>query len=244
MIFFLAALVGLSLGLLGAGGSVLALPILRYGAGLPAAQAVAMSLATVGAVSLVGAVGAWSEGRLRLTKALIFAFFGSLGTLLGVFIASLISGQVQMAVFVLVMAVTAFRMLKPKVDNSASTRAPAPKWLMLPQALGVGVVTGVVGVGGGFLIVPALVLLFRMPMKEATGTSLLVIAINSMVGLGAYSLVLSLDWLLAARFTGAALLGLGVGQLLGRRFEAARLQKIFGALLVLMVVFVVIQELF
>jgi len=242
MIFFLAALVGLSLGLLGAGGSVLALPILRYGADLPAAQAVAMSLATVGAVSLVGAVGAWSEGRLRLTKGLLFAFFGSLGTLAGVFIASRISGQIQMAAFVLVMVVTAYRMLKPKDAPTIRPTALAP-WVMVPQALGVGVVTGVVGVGGGFLIVPALVLLFRMPMKEATGTSLLVIAINSMVGLGAYSMVLSLDWSLAAKFTGAALVGLVAGQLLGRQFDAARLQKLFGGLLVLMILFVGVQEL-
>ena len=224
VIYFLASLVGLSLGLLGAGGSILALPILRYAGGLPATHAVATSLAAVGAISLVGAIGAYGEGRVRLRKGLLFALLGSLGTVLGVVVASQVSGQFQMLAFVAVMLVAALSMLWGKEAEPKE----ASLGMMLFQGIGVGAITGLVGVGGGFLVVPALVLLFRLPMKEATGTSLLVSAINSLVGLVTYSQVLELDWTLAGKFTGGALLGLFVGQALSRRMEASSLHRLFG----------------
>lgn len=242
-ILFLATLVGISLGLLGAGGSVLALPILRYAAHLPTAVAVPMSLATVGAVSLVGVLSAGLQGRVRWKEGLTFALIGSLGTLVGVGLAGLLAEWLQMLAFLLVVLVTALRMLRPPRGGEPAAEGPSFGWAgLLLRALSVGMLTGVVGVGGGFLIVPALVLLFGFSIREATATSLLVIAFNSGVGLAAYSRVVELDWGLGVRFTAAALVGLFLGQALARKLPAAGLQRLFGLLLLAVGAMIVVQE--
>jgi len=244
-ILLLATLVGISLGLLGAGGSVLALPILRYAAHLPTSVAVPMSLATVGTVSLVGVFSAALQGRVRWKKGLAFALIGSLGTLLGVGLAGQLAEWVQMLAFLLVVLVTAGRMLRPARPAEVSAKAPSLGVAdMVLRALSVGMLTGVVGVGGGFLIVPALVLLFGFSIREATATSLLVIAFNSGVGLAAYSQAVELDWGLGLRFTAAALIGMFSGQALARKVPAAGLQRLFGLLLLGVAALIVVQEFF
>ena len=222
----LAGVVGLSLGLLGAGGSILAVPILRYAAGLPAKLAVATSLATVGSVALVGAVIAWREGRVRYRPALQFSLVASLGTWLGVRLATLLPDKVQMLLFLLVVGAALWAMKRPSRGQTT------PGGLaILAQTLGVGVLTGLVGVGGGFLIVPALVAIFQLPMKEATGTSLAVIAINSGIGMLSYSQTVSLDWSFTLEFVGSSLAGLFLGLSLGRKVDGRTTEKIFfGAL--------------
>ena len=225
LVFLLAGLVGLSLGLLGAGGSILAVPILRYAGGLSAKQAIATSLATVGAVSLVGAAIAWREGRLRPREALMFAGIASLGTLLGVRLAVWLSDAVQMGLFLLVMIVALVFMVKSNGDQPGTEKVTvAATW---GKALGVGVLTGLVGVGGGFLIVPALMAIYRMPIKEATGTSLGVIALNSALGMMAYSNSVTLDLTFTAEFVGAALGGLMIGLGTGRRVESRVTKVLF-----------------
>lgn len=237
----LAAIVGLSLGLLGAGGSILAVPILRYAAGLTAKQAVATSLATVGSVSLVGAVIAWKEGRLRMAAAVQFAFIASLGTLLGVRVSTLLSDKAQMALFLMVMMAALVAMTRSRSQLSAET--PSPGLIqIITQALGVGVLTGLVGVGGGFLIVPALVAIYRLPMKEATGTSLAVIAINSLFGMASYSQATTLDWAFTFQFVGSALAGLLLGLAMGRKVESRMTERIFFAAVVTVGLYTLLAE--
>lgn len=237
----LAAIVGVSLGLLGAGGSILAVPILRYAAGLSAKQAVATSLATVGSVALVGAVIAWKEGRLRKQAALQFSLIAALGTILGVRVATLVSDKIQMALFLLVMVAALVAMTRSNPQRSGDT--PPPGWLtILGKALGVGVLTGLVGVGGGFLIVPALVAIYRLPMKEATGTSLAVIAINSLFGIASYSQATPLNWTFTLQFVGSALAGLLLGLALGRRIENRTTERIFFAAVVAVGLYTLVAE--
>lgn len=240
--YALACLVGLSLGLLGSGGSVLAVPILKYSAGLTAKQAVATSLATVGAVSFVGALLAWREGRVVWREAMLFSVVATLGTFGGVQIARLLSSQAQMGLFILVMAYAVLRMLKTKTAESKSKEAESAYLSSIFRALTVGVLTGVVGVGGGFLIVPALVALFHLPMKKATGTSLVIIAINSVVGTVSYSQTVSLDWSFTASFVVWALVGLVTGMQFSHRINEAKLKGIFTGLLALVCCYTALQE--
>lgn len=237
----LAAIVGLSLGLLGAGGSILAVPILRYAAGLTARQAVATSLATVGSVALVGAVIAWKEGRLRMAAAIQFALIAALGTTLGVRVATLLSDKAQMGLFLLVMAAALVAMTRSRPQLSAERPAPG-RVQIVTQALGVGVLTGLVGVGGGFLIVPALVAIYRLPMKEATGTSLAVIAINSLFGMASYSQATTLDWVFTFQFVGSALAGLLLGLAMGRKVESRTTERIFFAAVVSVGLYTLVAE--
>ena len=151
--FLMASLVGLSLGLLGSGGSILAVPVLKYTAGLSAKQAVATSLATVGSVSLVGALLAWREGRVAWRGASLFSVVATVGTYGGVQIAHRLSDATLMGIFVAVMVYAVVRMLREKKSTDEATGTAGA----VGKALGVGILTGVVGVGGGFLIVPALV---------------------------------------------------------------------------------------
>ncbi len=244
LVTILAALVGLSLGLLGAGGSILAVPILNYAAGLSAKEAVAGSLFAVGAVSAIGTLLAHREGRVLWKQGSLFAVVATLGTLGGVQIAARISGTVQMFLFILVMLVAIFAMIK-KANTAPSEEPFKPSSGAVGsvlKALGVGLTTGLVGVGGGFLMVPALVALFDMPMKKATGTSLWVIAVNSAVGLAGYSQMIDLNWWVLGTFTGAAILGLFGGMLLARRLDGPRLTKIFIGVVVLVCLYTIGQE--
>lgn len=233
----LAGVVGLSLGLLGAGGSILAVPILRYAAGLTARQAVATSLATVGSVALVGALMAWKEGRLRIKSALQFSMLASVGTFVGVQVANRLPDKLQMALFLVVLVGALFAMKRQAPATLNPGRAKT-----VGQALGVGVLTGLVGVGGGFLIVPALVSIYGLPMKEATGTSLAVIAITSFIGMVSYSQSMTLDWSFTLQFVGSSLVGLFVGLSLGSKVESETTERIFFATLLCVGVYTLVSE--
>lgn len=244
MTFLLAALVGISLGLLGSGGSVLAVPILKFSAGFSAREAIATSLATVGAVSLVGCLLAWREGRVLWKEGLSFAALATVGTFGGVELATRIPEKSQMALFVLVMGYASLRMF---IDESKTEELPVGQGRTLTdglKAIAVGVLTGLVGVGGGFLIVPALVALFGIPMKKATGTSLLVIAINSAVGTFSYSRALALDWMFTLGFALAAVVGLLLGMKFAHQIADDRLQKLFAGLLAVVCLYTAFREFF
>jgi uncharacterized protein len=242
--YVLACLVGLSLGLLGSGGSVLAVPILKYSAGLTAKGAVATSLATVGSVSFIGALLAWREGRVVWKEAILFSIVATLGTFGGVQLASSMSNKAQMGLFALVMAYAVVRMLKSEPAEPSGEKAKTGYVGSVFRALAVGVLTGVVGVGGGFLIVPALVALFHLPMKKATGTSLVIIAINSAVGTASYSHSVTLDWRFTATFVGCALVGLVIGMKVSKGLDDTKLKKVFTGLLVLVCLYTVFMEFF
>jgi len=218
----LAACIGISLGLIGGGGSVLAVPILVYIMGVSPKPAIAMTLFIVGFVSLIGVIPHWKKGNVNLKTAFMFGTATMLGAYVGAKIANLpfITGTIQMILFAFMMLVAAGFMI---YKSSKSTAQPANNeldlnlypqpvckycWLwMMSEGLGVGVLTGLVGVGGGFAIAPALVLLGNTPIKEAIGTSLLIITLNSVAGFLGYLGSVPLNWNLMATFTVAASLG-------------------------------------
>lgn len=250
--FALAGLIGLSLGLLGGGGSILTVPIFVYVLGFGAKEAIAMSLAVVGAVSLFGAVGHWRAGNVRLRVALLFGSVAMAGTFAGARLAVFVSGAAQLALFALVMLVAAFFMFRgdeeeilvpePGPDRPPSAEhAPRWRWIVL-EGLAVGVLTGLVGVGGGFLIVPALVLLGRVPMKQAVGTSLLVITMKSSAGFVGYLGQVEIEWAFVAAFTAVAIGGILLGTWLVRFVPHHALQRAFAVLLVVMGGFILYQN--
>ena len=238
--FALAALVGISLGLLGGGGSILTVPILVYVVHVPPREAIAMSLAVVGTVSLVGAAGHWRQHNVIPRVALLFGAIAMAGSYLGSRLAALLDPALQLFLFALVMLAAAVMMLRPR---PATPRSRLPHvGAVVPVALGVGILTGLIGVGGGFLIVPALVLLTGIEMKKAVGTSLLVIAMNCAAGLVGYLGHVRLDVGILASFIGAALAGTVIGTRLVRFISQDALKRFFGVFLIVMAAFILYRS--
>lgn len=253
----LAALIGLSLGLLGGGGSILTVPIFVYVLGFGAKEAIAMSLAVVGATSLFGVAGYWRAGNVNLRVALIFGSVAMAGTYLGARLAVFFSGSAQLTLFAVVMLVAAFFMFRdrrslppPCVDCEPDDAATAPRLevremplgLIVLEGVAVGVLTGLAGVGGGFLIVPALVLLGRLPMKQAVGTSLLVIAMKSAAGFYGYLGQVDVPWGFMTVFTAVSIVGIFVGTYLVRFVSQAQLTRAFAVFLLVMGGFILWQN--
>jgi uncharacterized membrane protein YfcA len=245
----LAAVVGLSLGLLGGGGSILTVPIFVYVLGYDAKEAIALSLAVVGVTSLFGAVGHWRAGNINLRVALVFGAVAMVGTFLGARLAVYVSGAVQLVLFAVVMLAASIFMARDRrpaavmIPAADGSRGQMPLGYILLEGLGVGVLTGLVGIGGGFMIVPALLLLGKVPMKQAVGTSLLVIAMNSAIGFAGYLDQVMIDWGLLALFTLIAIGGILTGAYLVRFVSQSDLRRSFAVLLVVMGIFVLSQNL-
>lgn len=244
----LGLLVGASLGLLGGGGSILTVPIFVYALGFGAREAIAMSLAVVGVASLFGAAGHWRAGNVNLRVALVFGAVAMLGTYLGARLAVFFSGAAQLALFAVVMLVAAAFMFRgrapaPRVeDDAAPAAAGMPFGLIALEGIAVGVLTGLVGVGGGFLIVPALVLLGRLPMKQAVGTSLVVIALKSAAGFYGYLGQVEVPWAFLGMFTAVTVTGILVGTSLVRFVPQDALRRAFAVFLVAMGGFILYQN--
>lgn len=240
----LGVVIGLSLGILGGGGSILTVPIFVYLLGMGAKEAIAASLAVVGATSFFGALGHWKQGNVDLRIAGIFGVVAMGGTYLGARLAVFFSGSAQLVLFALVMLIAAAFMFRP-VSAPEAPIAPAermPLTLIAVEGVAVGVLTGLVGVGGGFLIVPALVLLAGLPMKRAVGTSLVVIAFKSAAGFAGYFGQVSLDWMLISVFTLVAVVGILAGTRFVRHVPQATLQRAFAIFLVVMGGFILYQN--
>lgn len=249
----LAGGIGLSLGLMGGGGSVLALPVLVYVMGVAPKSAIAMTLMIVGTVSLLGLIPHWRAGNINLKTALVFGPATMVGTFSGSKIATIpwVTGTFQMILFAVVMLMAAafmiYRSTQSIVPDEPLALYPKPFckycWLwLLSEGVLVGILTGLVGVGGGFAIVPALVLLADVPMKQAIGTSLLIIIANSITGFLGYLGHVDLDWHLMISFIFAASVGTLPGAYLARFVSAQRLQKIFGYFLLAVASFVLVQN--
>ncbi|PZG07736.1 hypothetical protein C1I95_30690 [Micromonospora craterilacus] len=239
-----AVLIGVSLGLLGGGGSILAVPLLVYVADLPAREAIATSLLVVGATSAVGVLPHARAHRVRWRTGLVFGLAGMAGAYAGGRLAAYVPPTVLLVAFALMMLGTAVAMLRGRHATSGESvrhRPSAPRIVL--DGLVVGLVTGLVGAGGGFLVVPALALLGGLSMPVAVGTSLVVIALKSFAGLAGYLSGVSLDWGLAAAVTLAAVAGSLLGGRLAGRVPAELLRKAFGWFVVLMGVFVLAQQL-
>lgn len=254
--YFLAGIIGLSLGLVGGGGSILAVPVLVYLMGITPKTAIAMSLVIVGMVSLFGAIPHWRLGNVCLQTALLFAPAAMLGTYLGARLAALpaIDDTIQMGLFAATMLLAAVLMIR-KSDRSSPVAIASEDqdsdptsqhrnlWLWIAiEGFGVGVLTGLVGVGGGFAIVPALVLLGNIPMQQAVGTSLPIVALKSVTGFLGYLGQVELDWQLMVSFTIAASGGTLLGVYLVPSLKAQHLQKGFGCFLVLLAGFILWQN--
>jgi uncharacterized membrane protein YfcA len=238
----LAVLVGLSLGLLGGGGSILTVPIFVYVLGFPPKEAIAAGLAVVGAVSLFGAAGHWRAGNVAGRPALLFGVASMAGALGGARLATVVSGRAQLFLFAIVMLLAAAFMLRGRGPGPGATPRPARMAVILPVGLGLGVLTGLVGVGGGFLVVPALVLLAGLRMKQAVGTSLAVIAMNSATGLAGYLGQVDFAWSVIASFMGVAILGSMVGVRLVSHVPQRVLQRVFAVFLLAMGLWIVYQN--
>lgn len=239
----LSVLIGVSLGLLGGGGSILTVPILAYVAGLDAKEAIAASLFVVGVTSAVSAVSHARAGRVRWRTGLFFGAAGMAGAFVGGLLGGRVPGTILMIAFGLMMLATAVAMIRGRRDpGTAPVDRELPVAKVVVEGLVVGLVTGIVGAGGGFLVVPALVLLGGMAMPVAVGTSLLVIAMKSFAGLAGYLTSVQLDWPLVLGVTAAAVLGSVVGARLAGRVPEEVLRRGFGIFVLLMGVVVLVQE--
>jgi len=236
-----ALIVGGTLGLLGSGGSILTVPILVYILGREKDIAIPESLAIVGAIALTAAIPHAVAGRVRWNAFVAFAAGGAAGAFLGAKVAAHVPGGVQLVVFAVVMAIAAWRMLRPKPQaNDDDDASPLP--LLALTGLGVGVMTGFVGVGGGFMIVPALVLLARLPMREAVATSLALIVVSAASGLAGYGLE-GIAWKEVGIFVLAGFAGSQIGGRVGSRLPQATLKKVFAVFLIPMACLILVREL-
>lgn len=222
----LAVLIGLTLGALGGGGSVLALPIFVFVAGIPAQDAVAMSMVVVGGTILLGAVLHWCKGNFHTKAALVFAGTGVIGAYGGSFLTHLVSQRVLLGIFAALMLVTGIAMVRKRSERKNQRQCRF--WPCLLIGAAVGVLTGFLGVGGGFLIVPALVLLAGVETKAAVGSSLAIIALNAVGGLIGQMQQVSLNWSLTLSFLGLALVGMFGGLFIAETVPSESLSKAFG----------------
>lgn len=214
-----------------------------YVLGFETKQAIASSLAIVAVVSLVGAAGHWRAGRVRVRTALAFGAVAMVGAFAGARLAGYLSGAAQLILLALVMIVAAGLMFTGGAARAAPPSGAEQRLGTVAAAgFGVGVLTGLVGIGGGFLIVPALVLLLAVPMKEAVGTSLLVITLNAAAGFAGYLGTVEIAWGFLAGFTAVAIGGIIAGTRLVRHVPTGALRRGFAVFLVAVGVFILYQN--
>lgn len=224
----LSGLIGLSLGMAGGGGSIVTVPLLIYVAALPVPQAVALSLAIVGATAAIGGALHARSGTADAKTAFVFGTTGMVGAAGGARLTPLVPPPVLLALLAALMLFVGARMLRGRSEAEEPQRAECAVWKCALAGLGLGALTGFLGVGGGFLIVPALLRFARMPMKQAVGTSLLIIAANSASGFLAHRSALGRRLDLALAFTAAAVVGMLGGLALARRMQPSGLKTTFG----------------
>lgn len=253
--YILAIVMGLTLGLIGAGGSILTVPILVYLLGVKPVVATGYSLLVVGSAALTGAIRYWRNGLVNLKAVAMFAAPAMLTVLATrTFIVPAIPDPIAgipkdifiMLLFAGLMILAATFMLKPvKVEPDRSRVLDTRRFIkLISGSAGVGLLTGMVGAGGGFLIIPTLIALFGLPVKEAIGTSLAIIAINSLVGFkGDIAAGIPLDWPLLGTFLALTLLGMWLGTTLGKRMDGTKLKKLFGVFTLLVGLAVLAEEL-
>lgn len=261
--YAMAALVGISLGLIGGGGSILTVPILVYVMGVSPILATSYSLFIVGSTSMVGAFNNYRKGFVQIKTALLFGI-SSITTVfftrkffipiipkhivsIGNFI--LTENILTMVLFAILMLGASVAMIKNGNKIEATiTGEMVVKKINLPKLLlygiAIGLATGLLGAGGGFLLIPTLVLLVGLPMKEAVGTSLLIIGLNSLIGFTGDLGHFKIDWLLVTKITLIAIAGIFAGGYLSKKINGDKLKKVFGWFVLLMGFYIIIKELF
>lgn len=239
--------IGISLGLLGSGGSILTVPVLVYLIGQDEKLAIAGSLAIVGTIALAGSLPYLKKKQIDWRMVVLFGVPGMAGTYIGAWLANWVPGLIQLSLFAVVMLLASWLMLKPVVLDD-TPHEPRDIWKIGLDGLLVGVLTGLVGVGGGFLIVPALVLLGGLTMHCAVATSLVIIALKSLTGFWKYLDVLDqqglvLDWNVIAIVTILGVLGSFAGSRIAGRFDQQKLKKVFGLFLIIMGIYILARTL-
>jgi len=261
--YFCAILIGLSLGLIGGGGSILTVPVLVYLFGFDPILSTAYSLFIVGVSALIGGINYAKQGLVDYKTGVIFiipAFISVYLTrlflipmlpdvLFNIGAFSVTKNLGILLLFALLMIVASISMIRKKSDGKAEAETSEKQSFNYPliilEGAVVGVLTGMVGAGGGFLIIPALVILAKLPMKVAVGTSLLIIAVKSLFGfVGDLQSGVAVDWTFLSIFSGLAILGIFVGMYFAKQVDGAKLKKGFGYFVLVMGVFMVIKELF
>lgn len=247
------AITGIVLGLFGSGGSIIAMPALMYLLNVPTKSAIAMSMGIVAVTATVSGWDNWRRGNVDLKVAMMFGLFGVIGTYSGARLGVYTPVQVQLTLFALVMYGAAWKMLQRKkqpIAQLATAGGPslpeeraisAHMGHIAAHGIGVGVLTGLVGVGGGFLIVPALVLLSGIPMKIAIGTSLVIVAAKSYSGFAGYVGAVPVDWTTMALFTTVTVAGSFVGTRIAHRFSQEMLKRSFGIFLMFVASYILLK---
>lgn len=255
--YIASVLIGISLGLIGSGGSILTVPVLVYLFGVDAVAATGYSLFIVGFTAAVGSRDYFVKGLVNLKTAIIFGF----PSIVAVFITRafivpaipnviinfgdvvVTKSMLLLLLFAILMLISAYSMIK-KTNGVQDHKGPQVfnyPVIFLEGAI-VGIVTGLVGAGGGFLIIPALVLLSKLPMKEAVGTSLVIIAAKSLIGFMGEASETTVDWMLIFKVSIFALLGIFIGLYLSKKIDSSRLKPIFGWFVLLMGIYIILKE--
>ena len=242
--------IGISLGMLGGGGSILAVPVLVYALGQPVRDAVPTSLWVVGGSSMAGAVSHLRDGKVPWRSALMFGAAGIVGSFAGAWLNHRLDANLLLLGFAVLMGLAAVAMLRkrPERDELSAAKSCENAWrerplMVLVVGAGVGVVTGLFGVGGGFILVPAWTLAMGCPVQVSVGASLVVIVLNAAGALVSHMGFGSVDLAVAVPFTVAAVIGAVVGGGLATRIDSGRLSKWFAYLVIGVAGFVVVQVL-
>lgn len=262
--YLASALIGISLGLIGGGGSILTVPVLVYLFGISPLLSTSYSLFIVGSTSLVGALDNFKKGLVNVKTALLFGISSIITVFVTrKFIIPLIPKQIlqvgnftltenilTMVLFAILMVLAAIAMIKSgskqitesEIKTNVVTRGKIGKLLFYGVAI--GIVTGLLGAGGGFLLIPTLVILMGLPMKEAVGTSLLIIAMNSLLGFTGDLGHFKMDWLFLMQITSIAIVGIFIGGFMAKRIDGSKLKKGFGYFVLIMGFYIIIKEIF
>lgn len=253
-----AIIIGLVMGLIGGGGSILSVPIFVYVFGFDAVTATALSLFVVGITSMVGSVGFIRQQLVDFRTALIFGIPSILGVLFSRRLVlphlphyiihrwgiTLTKDMFLLLLFSILMLIASFRMIRkierPKVRKDDDINYT----ILISQGLLVGIVTGLIGAGGGFLIVPALVMLLGLEMKKAVATSLFIIAMNSSLGFLSTMGMVEQDWRFLLIFSGLAIIGIFIGIAISKRMDGRKLKPLFGWIVLGMGIFIILKEIF
>jgi len=257
--YFASALIGISLGLIGGGGSILTVPVMVYLFGVNPLMATSYSLFIVGSTSLVGAYQNWRNNLVNLKTALLFG----LSSIITVFIIrkffiplipahlfsisgfQVSSNMVIMILFALLMVVASFSMISEKKVMAPGNFVLSSNTLrLLLYGVGIGIATGLLGAGGGFLLIPTLVILLGLPMKEAVGTSLMIIALNSLVGFAGDLGHFKIDWPFLLKVSAVAIAGVFFGIFLNTKVDGGKLKRGFGWFVFIMGSYIILKELF
>lgn len=259
--YFASLLIGISLGLIGGGGSILTVPVLVYLFGVNPVLATAYSLFIVGTSSLVGSIPKYKQGLVNLKTAFIFGIPAIAAVFFTrKFIVPAIPNEVfnigdfvitksilMMILFAILMVFASISMIRDKKKIEVEEVAEKQKFnypMILLEGGVVGILTGLVGAGGGFLIIPALVLFSKLPMKQAVGTSLLIIAAKSLIGFTGDLSNYTMDWKLLLTVTALAIVGIFIGDAFSKKIDGNKLKKAFGWFVLIMGIYIIIKELF